>query len=139
MADEEMSAPSIGEKAESILCVGVFGDADDDFEVAHKFSSKLPVPLLGGALEFAATKGHGAPGATAHKHGRACSQRCACAGPGDELSGKARRVDSKGPGPRQRLPPSMDFALLPRLAKVAGCLTRVLNGMHGPADANVRR
>ena len=54
---EEAGAPTIGERAESILCVGVFGDADDDFEVVHKFTSRLPVPAVGGALEFSATKG----------------------------------------------------------------------------------
>lgn len=54
---EEAGAPAIGERAESILCVGVFGDAENDFEVVHKFTSRLPVPALGGALEFIATKG----------------------------------------------------------------------------------
>lgn len=53
----EEGPPTIGERAESILCVGVFGDADDDFEVVHKFASRLPVPALGGALEFTAIKG----------------------------------------------------------------------------------
>jgi len=49
---EEPEMPQIGQKAESLLCAGVFDvDDADDFEIVHKFTSTLTVPSFGGSLE----------------------------------------------------------------------------------------